>query len=77
MGFAESIKQTSRRHTHYAKTIYIHDDSARVKFGVRSELYLEGEKHARKWSFACRSIIVILFKEGGWANPAWICPCNS
>ena len=23
------------------------------------------------------SIIVILFKEGGWANPAWICPCNS
>ena len=43
MGFVESIKQTSRRHTHYAKTIYIHDDSARVKFGVRSELYLEGE----------------------------------
>ena len=38
-GFVESIKQTSRRHTHYAKTIYIHDDSARVKFGVRSELY--------------------------------------
>ena len=43
MGFVESIKQTSRRHTHYAKTIYIHDDLARVKFGVRSELYLEGE----------------------------------
>ena len=43
MGFVESIKQTSRRHTRYAKTIYFHDDSARVKFGVRSELYLEGE----------------------------------